>query len=89
MALEKASLDHNEHNKKGRSVDTLVKHFIKKSKSRMGVLLRADLTGHHHATQIGSKGLDGRALLGQPSKGHLYGTYFALFLFVDFRIVQE
>ena len=65
----------------------------KELKSCMGVLLRADLTGHHHATQIGSKGLDGRALLGQPSKGQLYGiwldTYFALFLFVDFQILLE
>ena len=44
----------------------------KELKSCTGVLLRADLTGHGHPTCFGRKGLKGRALLGQPSKGHLY-----------------
>ena len=35
-----------------------------------GVLLRADPTGHGHPTRFGRKGLDGRAQLGQPSKGN-------------------
>ena len=44
----------------------------KESKScTAGVLLRADLTGHSHPTCFGRKGLDGHAMLGQPSKGHL------------------
>ena len=42
----------------------------KELKSSMGVLLMADLTGHSHHTHFGGKGLDGRDLLGQPSKGH-------------------
>ena len=43
---------------------------VKELKFCMGVLLRADLTGHNHLTCFGRKGLDGRALLGQPSKQH-------------------
>ena len=43
----------------------------KESKSCTGVLLRAELTGHSHPTCFGRKGFDGRAMLGQPSKGHL------------------
>ena len=43
----------------------------KELKSCTGVLLKADLTGHSHPTLFGRKGLDGHALLGQPSKGHL------------------
>ena len=39
-------------------------------KSCMGVLLRAHLTGHSRATLFGRKGIDGHALLGQPSKGY-------------------
>ena len=42
----------------------------KELKSCMGVLLRADLTGHGHPTHFGRKGLDGQTLLGLPSKGH-------------------
>ena len=47
----------------------------KELKSCMGVLLRTDLTGHGHPTRFGRKGLDGRVLLGQPSKGHRAGLY--------------
>ena len=36
----------------------------KELKSCTGIFLRADLTGH--PTHFGRKGLDGRALLGQP-----------------------
>ena len=42
----------------------------KEFKSCTGVLLRADLIGHGHPTRFGRKGLNGHALLGQPSKGH-------------------
>ena len=35
----------------------------------MGVLLTADLTGHSRSSLSARK--DGRAMLGQPSKGHL------------------
>ena len=42
----------------------------KELKSCMGVLLRADLTGHGHSSPFCQNGLDGRALLCQPSKGH-------------------
>ena len=35
----------------------------------MLVLLGADLTGHGHPTKSCQNGWDGRALLGQPSKG--------------------
>ena len=42
----------------------------KELKSYTGVLLRADLTGHGHPPHFGRKGLNGHALLGQPSKGH-------------------
>ena len=80
----------------------------KELKSCMGVLLRADLTGHGHSSPFCQNGWDGRALLGQPSKGHpcrililfpycstislaphikKLETYFALFIFLDFRIV--
>ena len=44
----------------------------KELKSSTGVLLRADLTGHGQFSQSANfcqKGWDGRALLGQPSKG--------------------
>ena len=44
----------------------------KELKFCMGVLLRADPTGNGHPTRFDRKGLDGRALLGQPSQGHLY-----------------
>ena len=44
----------------------------KRLKSCTGILLRADLTGHGHATLFGRLWLIGYALLGQPSKGHLY-----------------
>ena len=40
------------------------------------VLQRTDLTDHGHLIQFGRKGLDGRALLGQPSKGHPSRTMF-------------
>ena len=84
---------------------------LKELKSCMGVLLRADLTGHSQFSQSANfcqKGWDGRALLGQPSKGHpcrilicfpycstiplaphikILETYFALFIFLDFRTV--
>ena len=40
-----------------------------KIESCTGVFLRADLTGH------GRKGLDGHALLGQPSKGRQYRNF--------------
>ena len=39
-------------------------------KSCTGVLLRADLTGHGHSSPFCQNRWDGRALLGQPSKGH-------------------
>ena len=42
----------------------------KELKSCTGVLLRADLTGHGHSSPFCQNGWDGRALLGQPSKGH-------------------
>ena len=42
----------------------------KEWKSCTGVLLRADLTGHGHSSPFCQNGWDGRALLGQPSKGH-------------------
>ena len=42
----------------------------KELKSCTGVLLRADLTGHSHSSPVCQNGWDGRALLGQPSKGH-------------------
>ena len=42
----------------------------KELKSCMGVLLRADITGHGHSSPFCQNGWDGRALLGQPSKGH-------------------
>ena len=45
----------------------------KELNSFTGVLLRADLTGHGQFSQSADfcqKGWDGRALLGQPSKGH-------------------
>ena len=77
----------------------------KELKSCTGVLLRADLTGHGHLPCFGRRGLNGRALLGQPSKGHLcrilisfsimfyyikkLETYFALFIFQDFRTVCQ
>ena len=48
----------------------------KELKSCKGVLLRADLTGHGHRTLFDRKGLDGHALLGQPSKGHRAGFLF-------------
>ena len=41
-----------------------------------GVLLRADLTGHSHPNLFWQMGLDGRALLGQPSKPTRAGFYF-------------
>ena len=41
----------------------------KESKSCMGVLLRADPTGHGHPRPFCQKGWEGRALIGQPSKG--------------------
>ena len=44
--------------------------MYKELKSCTGVLLRANLTRHGHPTCFGRKGLDGRALLGQPLKGH-------------------
>ena len=37
-----------------------VEHYGKVLKSCMGVLLKADLTGHSHPTRFGRKGLDGR-----------------------------
>ena len=42
----------------------------KELKFCMGVLLRADLTGHTHSSHSAKKGGDGYALLGQPSKVH-------------------
>jgi hypothetical protein len=42
----------------------------KELKSYTIVLLRADLTGPGHPTHFDRKGLDGLALLGQPSKRH-------------------
>ena len=39
-------------------------------KSCIGILLRGDLTGHCQSANFCQKGWDGRALLGQPSKGH-------------------
>ena len=42
----------------------------KELKSCTGVLSRADLTGHSHSSPFCQNGWDGRALLGQPSKGH-------------------
>ena len=65
----------------------------KELKSCTGVLLRSDLTGHGHPTRFGRKGLNGHALLGQPSKGHpcriaphikKLKTYFALLYFRTF-----
>jgi hypothetical protein len=44
----------------------------KELKSCMGVLLRDDLTRHGHPIRLGRKGLDG---------------YFALFIFLNFRLV--
>ena len=48
----------------------------KELESCTGVLFRADLTGRPidavHPIHFGRKGLDGRALLGQPSNGHPY-----------------
>ena len=37
----------------------------KELKSCIGVLFRADLTGHGHPTLLWQMGLDGHALLGQ------------------------
>ena len=46
----------------------------KELKSCTGVLLRADLTGHGHPSPFCQNGgWDGRALLGEPSKGHHAG----------------
>ena len=42
--------------------------------SCMGVLLRADLTGHGHSTI----GWIGNALIGQPTKGHLRTVWMLL-----------
>ena len=47
----------------------------KELKSSTGVLLRADLAGYGHPTLFGRKGLDGDALLGQPSKGHPHRNF--------------
>ena len=46
-----------------------LEHYKKELKSWMGVLWRADLSGHGHPSPFCQKGWDGRALLGQPSKG--------------------
>ena len=55
----------------------------KELKSWTGVLLRADLTGHSHPTHFGS--FCSTTLL--PPHIKKLETYFALFIFLDFRTV--
>ena len=58
------------------------KNIMKKElKSCTGVLLKADLTGHGHTTCFGRKGLDGHALLGQPSKGYPGRIFFPIMFY--------
>ena len=47
-------------------------YFRETNKILFGCLLMADLTKHSHSTQISRNDLDGRALLGQPSKSQPY-----------------
>ena len=50
----------------------------KELKSCTGIRLKADMIGRGHPSPFGQKGWDGRALLGQPSKGRRVGFQFFL-----------
>ena len=50
--------------------------------------MRADLTGHGHPVRFGRRGLDGPALLGQPSKGHKSMQDFNSFSIMFYYIIS-